>query len=129
MMKIPVQFIKFCIVGSIGGVITLGVLYGLTEFLNIWYMISAGIAFTLAVSNNFVLNKYWTFKDSTPKIYHQFVIFFVINVTSLVINLSVLYVITEFMEIWYVKAQIAAILVALSNNYLGNKKFTFNTMD
>lgn len=124
--KISIRFIKFCVVGSIGGIITLGVLYGLTEFFNIWYIFSAGIAFVIAVINNFLLNKYWTFKDHTPKIYQQFMTFFVISVTSLTINLSVLYILTEYIKIWYMTAQIAAILVALSNNYLGNKRFTFN---
>ncbi|KYK30797.1 MAG: hypothetical protein AYK19_17670 [Theionarchaea archaeon DG-70-1] len=122
----PVQFMKFCIVGSIGGVIHLGLLYFLTEFFHIWYMISAAIGFTVAVVNNFVLNKYWTFQDTAPEIPRQFVSFFVISVVSLGINLSVLYVLTEYTGMWYMAAQLVAILVALSNNYLANKKFTFS---
>ena len=122
----PVQFIKFCIVGSIGGVIHLGLLYALTEFLHIWYIFSAAAAFTAAVTNNFILNKYWTFQDRAPEVPKQFVTFFVISVISLVINLSVLYVLTEYVGLWYMTAQLIAILVALSNNYLGNKKLTFN---
>jgi putative flippase GtrA len=124
-IPIPVQFIKFCIVGSIGGIIHLGLLYWLTEFFGIWYMVSASIGFTVAVVHNFILNKYWTFKNRAPEIPRQFVSFFVISVVSLGINLSVLYILTEYIGIWYMAAQIVAILVALSNNYLGNKRFTF----
>ncbi|KYK37817.1 MAG: hypothetical protein AYK18_08930 [Theionarchaea archaeon DG-70] len=122
----PVQFVKFCIVGSIGAVIHLGVLYCLTEFFSIWYMVSATLGFTAAVVNNFILNKYWTFQNRAPEIPRQFVTFFVINVISLGINLSVLHILTEYVGMWYMAAQVVAILVALSNNYLSNKKFTFN---
>jgi putative flippase GtrA len=122
---IPVQFIKFCIVGSIGGVIHLGLLYFLTEFFNIWYLFSAAFAFTVAVINNFILNKYWTFQNRAPEIPQQFITFFIISVISLGINLSVLYVLTEYVNMWYMTAQVVAIFVALSNNYVGNKKLTF----
>jgi dolichol-phosphate mannosyltransferase len=125
-LHIPVQFIKFCIVGSLGGIIHLGLLYWLTEFVGTWYIVSASIGFTAAVVNNFVLNKYWTFKNRAPEIPRQFLSFFVISVVSLGINLSVLYILTEYIGVWYMAAQIVAILVALSNNYLGNKKFTFD---
>ena len=104
----------------------MGLLYILTEYFHIWYVISAALGFTAAVVNNFVWNKYWTFQDKAPEIPKQFVSFFVINVVSLAMNLTVLYVLTEYFSMWYMAAQIIAILVALTNNYLGNKKFTFS---
>jgi putative flippase GtrA len=119
------EFVKFCIVGSTGTVIHLGILYVLTEVFHIWYIISATAGFCVAVANNFVWNKYWTFQNRAPEIPRQFVSYFVINVISLAINLSVLYVLTEYGGMWYMAAQVVAILVALSNNFLGNKKFTF----
>jgi putative flippase GtrA len=116
---------KFCMVGSIGGVINLGLLYSLTEFLHIWYIMSAALAFTAAVVNNFVLNKRWTFQNTAPEVSKQFVSFFIISIISLALNLSVLYILTEYVGMWYMTAQVIAILVALSNNYMSNKKFTF----
>jgi putative flippase GtrA len=124
-IQYPVQFIKFCIVGSIGGVIHLGLLYTLTEFFYIWYLISAAAGFTASVVNNFILNKYWTFQNTAPEIPRQFVSFFIVSGVSLCINLSVLYILTEYTGMWYMAAQLVAIFVALSNNYLANKKFTF----
>jgi putative flippase GtrA len=123
--RFPIQFMKFCMVGSIGGVINLGLLYSLTEFLHIWYIMSAALAFTAAVVNNFVLNKRWTFQNTAPEVSKQFVSFFIISIISLALNLSVLYILTEYVGMWYMTAQVIAILVALSNNYMSNKKFTF----
>jgi putative flippase GtrA len=123
---IPIQFIKFCLVGSTGALIHLGLLYSLTEFLHIWYVLSAAIGFTVAVLNNFVWDRLWTFKNTSPRIPRQLVLFFTINVISLCINLSVLYVLTEYAGMWYIEAQIVAILVAVANNFLGNRRFTFS---
>ena len=126
MLKYGTQFIKFCLVGSTGALIHLGLLYSLTEVFHIWYMVSSAAAFMVAVANNFVLNKYWTFRDKTPQIPRQFVVYTVVNSISLGINLSVLYILTEYTGMWYMTAQIIAIFVALTNNYLGNKRFTFS---
>jgi putative flippase GtrA len=123
---IPIQFIKFCLVGSTGALIHLGLLYSLTEFLHIWYVLSAAIGFTVAVLNNFVWDRLWTFKNTSPRIPRQLLLFFTINVISLCINLSVLYVLTEYAGMWYIEAQIVAILVAVANNFLGNRRFTFS---
>jgi dolichol-phosphate mannosyltransferase len=108
-----------------GGVIHLGMLYLLTEYLHMWYIFSAILAFICAVTHNFLMNKYWTFRDTAPYIYAQFVIFFIISCITLGIHLTVLYVLTEYLGLWYMLAQCIAILIGLSNNYLGNKTFTF----
>ncbi|MBU6996836.1 MAG: GtrA family protein [Theionarchaea archaeon] len=124
----PAQFIKFCLVGSTGALIHLGLLYFLTEFCNVWYILSAALGFTAAVLNNFVWNRVWTFKSKSPRIPQQLFLFFIVNIISLCINLSVLFLLTEYAGIWYVKAQIIAILVAVSNNFLGNRRFTFSML-
>jgi putative flippase GtrA len=123
---IPIQFIKFCLVGSTGALIHLGLLYSLTELFHMWYVLSAAIGFTVAVLNNFVWNRLWTFKNTSPCIPRQLLLFFIINVISLCINLSVLYILTEYAGMWYMEAQIVAILVAVTNNFLGNRRFTFS---
>ncbi len=103
----------------------MGLLYSLTEFFHIWYIISATVGFTASVVHNFILNKYWTFQNTAPEIPRQFVSFFIVSTVSLAINLSVLYILTEYTGMWYMAAQLVAIFAAVSNNYLGNKKFTF----
>jgi len=58
------RFIKFGIVGIIGSVIDFGVFNLLTILANCSSMISNIISFTLAVINNFILNRYWTYPDT-----------------------------------------------------------------
>jgi dolichol-phosphate mannosyltransferase len=118
------QFIKFCVVGLIGTGVNLAILYFLVEFVNLWYIISATISFVIALTNNYILNRLWTF-SSKEKIMKQYVKFFVVSVLSLGINLSILYLLVEFAHIWYIFAQVIAIIVALWTNFLGSKLWVF----
>lgn len=56
------KFIKFCLVGSGGALIQLGMTYLLTEVVGLWYMLSLCIAIGLALIWNFTFNLKWTFK-------------------------------------------------------------------
>ena len=47
------QTIKYFLVGGIGVAINLGLLYILTDFLGIWYILSQGIAIAVSITNNF----------------------------------------------------------------------------
>lgn len=58
------RFIKFGIVGIIGSVIDFGVFNLLTILANCSSTVSNIVSFTLAVINNFILNRYWTYPDS-----------------------------------------------------------------
>ena len=56
------KFIKFVIVGLGGALIQLGVTYALTEYLDLWYLVSLSIAIVLATLWNFSANLRWTFR-------------------------------------------------------------------
>jgi len=58
------QYLKYCIVGGTGVVINFSILYSLTTFLDIHYLISNIFAIGTAMTSNFILNRNWTF--STP---------------------------------------------------------------
>jgi dolichol-phosphate mannosyltransferase len=55
------KFLKFCIVGGTGAVITWGLTWILTEAVGMWYMASLVIATFVAMTSNFILNNAWTF--------------------------------------------------------------------
>lgn len=121
------QFVKFSLVGVINTSINLIVLYALTEYFHIYYIISAVFAFLAAVTNSFLLNKTWTFKENIAyKASLKYFKFIIISVTALLINLIVLYVLVEYFKIWYIYAQLIGIVSNLIINFLGNKLWTFS---
>jgi len=55
------RFVKFCIVGGTGAVITFGLTWFLTEIASLWYIWSLAFAVAVAMVWNFTLNALWTF--------------------------------------------------------------------
>src|SRR3954447_21599904 len=56
------QLVKFSVVGGTGYVINLAVFAALVEGAGIHYRTAAALAFCVAVTNNFLWNRHWTFK-------------------------------------------------------------------
>ncbi len=81
------RFSKFLVVGTTGFVVDFGVFNLLFKALNFPPVLAQAISFTLAASNNFLWNRYWTYPDSRSKpIVHQFGMFFVLSVIGLAIR-------------------------------------------
>jgi dolichol-phosphate mannosyltransferase len=121
------EFVKFAVVGGIGTLINIAILYLLTEKAGVYYLISAIFSFIIAMSSNFILNKIWTFRENVKlgigKKYFQFGL---VSVSALLVNLFFLYIFTEVLGIYYIISQILAIGIALIINFLGNKIWTFS---
>jgi putative flippase GtrA len=85
------RFIKFMVVGGIGAVIDFGVLNLLAHGLDFDLRIAGTISFAMAVTSNFTWNRYWTYPESRAfPIAPQYIQFFIINATALVIRLPIL---------------------------------------
>ena len=124
--EIVSQFIKFSLVGLVGTFINLFILYTLTEYFQIYYVISALFAFFIAATVNFIFNKIWTFQEKMSKnIGKKYFSFFIVSLTALSVNIFFLYILTEFFRIYYLVSQILAIGIALMINFIGNKIWTF----
>ncbi|MDZ7798481.1 MAG: GtrA family protein [Patescibacteria group bacterium] len=122
------QLIKFGIVGFIGTAIDVGFLNLLHQVFEVMVYLAATISFILAVINNFVLNKYWTFKDKKAylaKSHVQFFQFIFVSVIGLLINLGLMYLLIEYFGFWYNWAKLGAIIVVLFWNFFANKFWTF----
>ena len=121
------EFIKFGVVGAIGTLINIVLLYLLTEKVGIYYMFSAIFSFIIAMTSNFILNKVWTFRERI-KLYvgKKYLQFGLVSVSALLVNLFFLYLFTEIFGIYYILSQTLAIGIALIINFIGNKIWTFS---
>lgn len=120
------KFLKFAVIGGIGTFINLGILFIFTEILAIYYIVSEIIAFVASLTNNYFLNKRWTFRETIEeKVFLKYSKYFLICVLSLLINLSVLFILVELFSVWYIIAEIFAIMVGFFINFLGNYTWTF----
>jgi len=121
-----VQFVKFSIVGVIGTTIDFGFLNLLVIVFGLNVYLSATFSFILAVINNFIFNKYWTFSDKKGRNFSlQFLQFGIVSIIGLGINLAVMYLLIHFVSLWYNWAKVFATIIVLFWNFLGNKYWTF----
>lgn len=90
------RFLKFAVVGIVGAFVDFGVLNLLQTSLlrpeepnlQLKVALATGVAFTSAVTSNFIWNRYWTYPDSRAHPLHQQLIqFFVVNIIGLLFRL------------------------------------------
>jgi dolichol-phosphate mannosyltransferase len=103
--------------GGIGVILYYAILYLLTEFADVWYVISAIIAFTVSNGINFIVQKLWTFKNRDAEAAKkQYILYLSMGVCLLVANTLLLYVLVEYGHLNYLIAQaILTVLVTIVN--------------
>ena len=111
-----------------GTLIDLGLLNLLHGYLGVDVYLAATLAFMAAVINNFLLNKYWTFKNQAGYLKKgpaQFFNFVFVSVVGLLINLGIMALLIEVFDLWFNLAKLAAIIIVLFWNFIANKLWTF----
>jgi len=126
-----IKVIKYVISGGIAAVVNLLSLYVFTEFLGIWYLYSSILAFLVAITFSFTLQKFWTFRDhNISKINLQAPQFLIVSVVNnVLINSLLLYIFVELFGLWYILAQIIAGLIVAIISYYIFSKFIFKPKD
>jgi len=117
------QLAKFCVVGAIGYAINLAV-YDAILRTGVHYLVAATCSFLVAVTNNYVLNRAWTFRDRRRGVAAQGARFFAVSLASLGANLLVLHLLISLGSGKLVGQAIAIVLVT-PLNFVGNKLWSF----
>jgi len=102
------RFIRFGIVGTIGSIVDFGFLNLFTLVFNVPFLVSSVISFSLAVINNFIFNRIWTFPGSRKEpIVNQLLQFGLVSVVGLLIRTPLL-------------ALLEKILIPMAEDYVPN---------
>ena len=81
------QLAKFCAVGATGYVVNL-VVYWLLINAGLHYLLAAVCSFLVAVTNNYMWNRQWTFRGQRGHVGEQGMRFFVVSLLALGANLA-----------------------------------------
>ena len=119
------QLVKFSAVGASGYVVNLAVYGTLVKALDVHYILAAVLAFCVAVTNNFLWNRHWTFRATEGHMGFQAARFFAVSVLALGLNLIVLEFLVSVAGVEKLLAQAIAILAATPLNFIGNKLWSF----
>jgi len=119
------QLLRFGIVGGGGYLINLAVFAWLSGDLGLHHALAAVGAFCVAVTSNFLWNRYWTFTPGEGHPAFQAARFFAVSLAALLINLAMLEALIGPGGIGDLTAQAIAVAVAMPFNFVGNKLWTF----
>ncbi len=122
------QFMRFGIVGLANTAVDFGIFTFLTRVVkpfNTHYLVANVISFSIAVTNSYFLNKYWTFRDKGRLSLTQFPKFLLSNVVALGFNEFVLFALVSYAGLYDLLAKAFAIGVSLFWNFFVNKYWVF----
>jgi putative flippase GtrA len=119
------QLVRFACVGASGYVVNLAVFATCVHVVAIDYRVAATVAFLVAVTNNFIWNRHWTFRAHDGHAGFQAARFFTVSVAAFVFNLVALQLLVAGAGLPEVPAQALAIVLATPVSFAGNKLWSF----
>ena len=123
------NLIEFASVGASGAMINLLLIWLLTNYAHLFYMVSALISIEISLLWNFILNTKFTFKykfESNNILLDSLIKYHLASLLTLFINLFSLFILTEFIKIHYIISEALAILLAFGLNYALSVNYVWN---
>jgi putative flippase GtrA len=121
------QLVRFGLVGGIGFVVNLAVYTLFVHGVGVEYRVASIVAWLVAVANNFVLNRHWTFEARDGLAHRQAMRFLLVSLVTEIISLLALTLLVESGGMSKVPAQAIAVAAATPLSFLGNKLWSFRS--
>jgi putative flippase GtrA len=121
------QLVRFGLVGGVGFIVNLIVYTLFVHSVGVDYRVASVVAWLVAVANNFVLNRHWTFDARGGRARFQAMRFLVVSLVAEAFSLLLLTLFVEGAGIAKVAAQALAVAGSMPLNFLGNKLWSFRT--
>jgi len=121
-----IELLKFSVVGLSGYVVNLAVYVSLLKGAGLHYLPAAVCSFVVAVTNNYLWNRLWTFRSSRGHVYYQGMRFLIVSVAALGLNLAILRVLVAF-GTDKILAQAVAIVLVTPFSFSANKLWSFRS--
>lgn len=121
--KLFKQLFRFGIVGGLAFLIDSGVLFVLTEYFNIYYLVSSVISFIVSLIFNYILSIFWVFDVKKKQTIKEISLFVVLSVIGLGINQLVMYVGADILHIYYMICKVVSTFIVMVYNFITRKIF------
>lgn len=116
------EIIRFMVNGFISFLVDYGLLYGLTEFMGLYYLISSALSFTASVAVNYLICVFWVFEGVKGTGRKSRLAFIASSLAGLGINQGLMWVLVDKIGIYYMAAKIISTVVVMFWNYVMKKK-------
>ena len=119
-----VQLAKFSAVGVSGYAVNLAVYTALLKAADFHYALAATCSFVVAVTNNYIWNRLWTFHAQRGHVGWQGLRFLVVALVAYGVNLGLLSALIA-LGLDEVLSQAIAVVLVTPLNFIGNKLWSF----
>lgn len=121
---------KFNLVGWLGMVVNSGCLYFFKGILGVPLIPASLLSIEIAIIHNFIWHRYWTWKDRKsdhplPFLKQLIVYNLMTGLVDLVVNVTILWVLTTFFGVYYLIANIAGMIMGPFIKFWLNEKIIF----
>lgn len=121
--KLLKQLFKFGVVGGTAFIIDYGLLYLLTDFCHINYLISAAISFVVSLIYNYILSIKWVFDVGHKQTFKDVFLFAFLSTIGLGINELIMFIGSDKFNINYLVVKIFATGIVMVYNFITRKLF------
>ena len=125
---LPVQFVRFCMVGVLNTLTTFFTYIALTrtqEFFLIHYVGAEALAYFAGTIVSFTLNRNWTFRQTGSVTIFEVMRFYSALLSGLAVNVSIFYVLVVWLRFYDIVAVGISLLVTIAWNFLFMKFWVF----
>ena len=123
MERLIQQIAKFGVVGILATLLDYGLLFALTEWAGLYYLLSSMLSFSISTIFNYVANVRWVFvvnqKYSKTR---NFVLFVILSIIGLGLNALAMWLGVEFLHWHYMIVKIGATALVMVWNFITRKK-------
>jgi putative flippase GtrA len=124
--SILIQFFRYIFVGGVAFFVDFSLLYFLTEFLGLFYILSATISFLIGLIVNYIISLAWVFnKRKLKNRYHEFLVFALIGVIGLGLNDAMIYYFTTYFALYFMFSKIISQIAVLLWNFFARRYVLF----
>lgn len=123
---VGVQLFRYLFVGGTAFVVDFGLLWGLTEYCKVHYLLAAALSFVAGLIVNYTLSIRWVFHEHllNSRVV-EFLGFAVIGLVGLGLNEAIIWLATEWLQCHYIASKIISAVVVFFWNFLARKYLLF----
>ena len=117
---------KYALVGGAAFLLDFSMLFFLTEYLHVYYVLSATAAFVAGLLCNYILSVYWVFQErALSSKLAEFLVFSLIGVVGLLLNDGLIWSLTEVGGMHYLASKVLAAAVIFFWNFFARRQLLF----
>jgi len=123
------RFLRFGTSSSFTLMIDILLLFLFVEYGNIFYLIAAGMSFTISTSINYFINRNWGFRGTLTGVFRGYGLFLFFSIFGITLTVFLMWVFTGILGLYYLIARVVVAIIEGTMTFFANDYFTFKMPD